>query len=130
MSTEDKKKLVTFGLVMAAAWAVIGGILLWRGSRFWPYVYVLAALFLISALTHPGLLRPIEAIWMKLARLLSLITTSIILSVTFYLIITPMALIMRLVGRDTLAKKPDPKADTYWTEVDPDGPTSRPDKPY
>jgi len=130
MATEDKKKTVKFGLVMAGAWAVIGSILLWRGARLWPYIYALAAFFLTSTLTYPRLLRPIETIWMKLAHLISLVTTRIILGVTFYLIITPMALIMRLIGRDPLAKKFDPKADTYWMTVDPDGPTSRPNKPY
>jgi len=130
MATEDKKKTAQFGLLMAVVWAIIGSILLWRGTRLWPCIYALAAFFLISTLTYPRLLMPIETIWMKLAHMISLVTTRIILGVTFYLIITPMALIMRLIGRDPLAKKSDPRADTYWTTVDPNGPTSRPNKPY
>ena len=130
MATEDNKKSVKFGLLMAVVWAIIGSILLWRGARLWPYIYALAAFFLISTLTYPRLLMPIETIWMKLAHLISQVTTRIVLGVTYYLIVTPMALIMRLIGRDPLARKFDPKADTYWSTVDPDGPTSRPNKPY
>jgi len=56
--------------------------------------------------------------------------TRVILSLTFYLVLTPMGLIMKIFGRDPLNRRFDESAKSYWVPVDPDGPTSRPDKPY
>ena len=130
MISEEAKKLRTFGLVMTMAGIIIGSTLLWRSKPIWPYIYGLSAVFLVLALTFPRLLKPIEAAWMKLARAMGQIMTRIVLSVTFYLILTPVGLIMRLFGHDPMKRGFDRNAASYWTPVEPDGPAKTPDKPY
>lgn len=126
----SKRELRKFGLTMACAFAVFGGLFLWRVKPVWPYLFGIAALFLISGVIIPKALAPLEWAWMKMAYLLGQVMTRVILSLAFYLVITPLGLIMKMFGKDQLHRKFDRSASTYWIPVDPDGPTCRPDKPY
>jgi hypothetical protein len=131
--TKTKKtsaELRKFGLVMAVAFGLLGVVLLWRDKAAWPYLCAIGGFFLIMGLAWPRGLTPIEWLWMKMAHILGQIMTRVILSLAFFLVITPIGLIMKLFGRDPLYRKFDPEASSYWTPVDPDGPTSRPEKPY
>jgi hypothetical protein len=67
---------------------------------------------------------------MKIARALGVVMTTIILTLTFFLVMTPMGLLLRLMGKDLLGMRGDPAIASYWTPVEEDGPCSRPDKPY
>lgn len=127
---KTKKELRKFGFVMTVPLAIIGGILYWRQKPAAPYLLILAAFFLFSGFLFPTILRPIEKIWMKIAEFISAIMTRVILFLTFYLVITPVGLILRLIGKDLLEIKFDPNRESYWVPVEEDGPCSRPDKPY
>lgn len=127
---KSKRELRKFGVTMGCAFAVFGGLFLWRAKPVWPYLFGIAAFFLIFGLLLPRLLAPIEWAWMKMAHFLGQIMTRVILSLAFYLVITPLGLIMKLFGKDMLHRRFDSSVSTYWVPVDPEGPTSRPDKPY
>ena len=60
----------------------------------------------------------------------AVVMTTVILVLTFVLAILPAGLLQRLFRRDMLGLKFDAKRDSYWAPVEPDGPWSRPDKPY
>lgn len=124
------RELRSFGLIMTAGLGIIGGLLLWKDKAAAPYLLGLAAAFLASGLLFPRLLRPIEWAWMKLALVLGVIMTHIILTLTFYLMITPLGLIMRMLGKRPLAAGFDRQRSSFWEPVDADGPWTRPDKPY
>jgi hypothetical protein len=128
--TKTKSELRKFGLTIGVAFAIFGGLLFWRDKPFWIYLEFVAAAFILAALLVPGLLRPVERIWMKVAHILGIVMTHIILTLAYFLVITPIGLIMRLFGRDPMRRKFDRSASSYWIPVDHDGPTSRPDKPY
>lgn len=63
---------------------------------------------------------------MKFAHALGWVNTRILLFLFFYLVITPVAVVTRLIGKDLLAQRIDPDADSYWIvkEVPPFDPTS------
>jgi hypothetical protein len=124
------RELRRFGFVMTIPLLVIGILLVWRGRASAPYFIGLAVLFLLAALVFPSGLRPVERAWMALARVLSIVMTYVILTLTFYLIITPVGLILRVFGKDLLQKKFESVKTSYWIPVEPDGPCSRHDKPY
>jgi hypothetical protein len=67
---------------------------------------------------------------MALSRALSVVMTYVILTLMFFLVITPIGLALRLVRKDLLQMRLDRKKVSYWVAVDTDGPCSRPDKPY
>ncbi len=127
---KTNKELRKFGLVMTVPLAIIGLLMLWRGKPAAPYFLGLAVFFLVTGLAVPMILAPIEKVWMSLAKVLSVIVTHIILTLTFYLVITPMGLLMRLLRKDLLQLKAAPDRSSFWIKVDPDGPCSRVDKPY
>jgi hypothetical protein len=104
----------TFGLVMAAALALLALINGWHSGRLWPWELILAALFLSAASFRPALLHPLNRLWMKLGLLLHKIVNPIVMGLLFYGTIWPTGLAMRMRGRDLLRLKRDPDADTYW----------------
>jgi hypothetical protein len=123
-------ELRKFGFVMTVPFAVIGGVLFWFQRPAWPYVVGIALFFLLSAFVVPRILGPVERIWMAFAAKLSIVSTFIILNLAFFLVITPIGLIMRLVKKDPMHLKQNPDLNTYWIPTEPDGPATRPEKPY
>ena len=111
----DRKGLREFGLITGGILAGLFGLFfpwaLGRPSPHWPWAVgvVLALWALIAPATMLGFYR----LWMRLALLLSRITTPVIMSLVFFVVITPIALIMRLVGRDPMAQRLDPNAKSY-----------------
>lgn len=127
---KTSSELRKFALIMAAALGLIALLLLWRHTPAAPYVGGLAGLFLALGLAQPRALAPAEWAWMKLARLLGTVMTFVVLTLTFYLVLTPVGVLVRLLGKDLLTMKFDRAAASYWVPVDPQGPCGRADKPY
>jgi len=115
---------------MATSLAIVGLLFLWRGSDIWPYWFYVSGLLIFTGIAFPIILMPLEWIWMKLASVLGFIMTHILLTLFFYLVMTPIGIILRIVGKDTLKLKSSKNSDTYWVPVDVEGSVNRPDKPY
>jgi hypothetical protein len=132
MSKKKKtnKDLRIFGLTMTVAFAVLGLIFIWRDFPGWIVLFCISGFFLLTGLALPIILRPIEWLWMKIAHVIGIVMTYVLLTLTYYIIITPIGLLMRLFGHDPMKRKFDKNAESYWSDVDPEGPTSRPEKPY
>ena len=127
---KSNQELRKFGIVMAIPLTIIAALLFWKGRPAAPYFLGLAVLFLSSGMIAPRILAPVERIWMAFAGVLSVVMTFVILTLTYYIVITPMGLLLRLFGKDLLQLKFHADQKSYWIEVEPDGPCSRPDKPY
>jgi len=104
----------SFGLVFAAAFALLAGYFGWRGHSWWPAPLALAAAFLVLALTRPSLLTWPNWLWTRLGLLLGAIVAPIVMGVVYFAVFTPMGLIARLLGKDFLRLRRDPAAATYW----------------
>ena len=115
---------------MAVATAAAGGLLAWRDRPGESVLFSFSVAFMVLALTVPALLRPLERMWMAFAGILGRIMTTVLLTITFFLVITPLGLLMRFFRVDLVGKRGDPSKDTYWVPAEPDGPGSRPTKPY
>jgi hypothetical protein len=127
---KTRKELRKFGFVMAAGFAVVGGLLFWREKAAAPYLLGASGVFLLAAVVVPQMLAPIEWAWMKVASLLGAIVTRVLLTLTYYVAITPLALVARMLGKDSLMLKRSPSTESYWIPVEPGGPCDRPEKPY
>jgi hypothetical protein len=88
--------------------------------RWWALGFAVA--FLAVSLLVPDLLKPLNRLWMRLGHLLGRITTPVVTGLLFYLVFTPAAYIMRLLGKDPLRLKFDAQTDSYWRERRPPGP--------
>jgi len=104
-----------FGLTVGAAFLVFAGIALWRDHALTARVLsALGAALVAGAAIAPRALLPVEAAWMRLAHLLSRITTPVILGAFYFLILTPIGLTRRAFGRRGL---PSPRpGQSMWTE--------------
>ena len=128
--TKTPAELRVFGLALGAGLSVLGSILLWRDKSVAPWILGVAATLILIAILRPQTLWPLEKVFARVARVVTAALTYLVLTLTFILIITPMGLVMRLLGKDPLALKPAPDQPSFWVEVEPDGPSTRPGKPY
>jgi len=130
MARKTKKELRKFGLTIGIVLMALGGLLLWKGKASSVYFLSIGGIFILWGLIIPVALRPVEYAWMKFARGLGFVMNHVILTIAFYLVFTPAGLIIRIAGKDSLNRKFDKQAKTYWIKTEADGPHSRPDKPY
>ena len=80
----------------------------------WTYVFVSTALvFLLITLIKSDVLLPLNKLWMRFGLLLGMIVSPIVLGIIFFGLFTPIAMIMRLSGRDELRLKFTEKA-SHW----------------
>ena len=109
------RELRKFALTMAIPLALVAGLLLWRQKDYYWCFFVAAGLFVFPGLLVPALLKPIHKVWMTLAIMMGWVMTRVILSLLFFLVLTPTALLLRLLGKDLLNLKfnRDP-SESYW----------------
>ena len=112
----SRREVRKFGFLFSAICALIGGYLLYASGEIWWWFFGGSVAFLLSALFLYSVLKPVYIAWMKFAQVLAWINTRIILGIAFYLIVTPMGLLLRLFGKDLLDQKIDRTATTYWKE--------------
>ncbi len=112
----------SFGLLFALVFALIGAYGLWRGRSFQMWWLGLSGGTLVVVLVNPALLAPLNRAWMRLGEILNKIVSPIVLAVMFYGVFVPTGIVMRLVGRDPMTRRFDPRARTYWKERSPPGP--------
>jgi hypothetical protein len=121
MSTTSKPKEArregrSFGLGVGGVLALVGAWWLWRG-RFpaaAPWVLAAGVLLLIGGLAAPGLLAAPARAWLRFGEALSYVTTRIVLGVVFYLVLTPLGLLRRLVGSDPLGRTSNASRGSFW----------------
>lgn len=108
------KELRQFGLVVGGVFSVIG---LWPvmfradSPRLW--AMILGSLLIALGAMVPQTLRQVHQGWMKIGHVLGSINTKIILGIIYYLLITPMGIVMRLMGKDPMHRAVGENVDTY-----------------
>jgi hypothetical protein len=111
----DRADLRNFGLVLGALFAAFFGLLPflrnYHSVHIWPWV--LAAVLWILALVRPSMLSYPYVAWTRLGWILGWLNTRVILTVIYTLLIVPIALVMRLWGRDRMGQHFDREATTY-----------------
>ncbi len=114
----------SFGMVFFVVFVVIACIPVLNGEAIRWWAMGTAAIFAVVAMVKPALLAELNRLWTKFGLLLGKIVSPIALGVMFYLVITPIGLVIRLTGNDPLRLKLDPDAKSYWIPREPPGPTS------
>ena len=111
----DRKGLREFGLTTGAAVVVIVGLFFpWVLEAHWPlWPWMIAAPFWVLALVQPLWLRWIYRGWMRFGLLASWIMTPLVLGIVFFVMISPMAMVRRLLGKDPMRRTLDPDQKTY-----------------
>ena len=113
-----------FGWFFTSMFAVLAAYSYWKvWDKFAVTALVVALMFAALTLLHPKLLSPLNRLWYQLGMLLGKIVSPIVLGIIFFALITPIAFLTRLYGRDELRLKKLNVA-SYWIDRSPPGPTS------
>lgn len=112
----------SFGVVFAFVFAIIGVFPLWKAGDPAYWALGVSAVFLALALARPGTLKPLNRLWHLVGLGLAKVVNPLVLGLMFFFTITPMALIMRMMGKDPLRLRFEPDAESYWIERRPPGP--------
>ena len=113
MKTQSSNR--SFGLLFFIVFIVVG---LWpviKGETANIYLILISLFFLIFGLINSKILSPFNKAWIKLGEILGLIIAPIIMALVYFIILTPISLIVRMLGKDLLGLKFLKKQDTYWT---------------
>ena len=118
---QRRKDLRKFGVMVGGILLLIGLFLLWRGHHkpIQISLWAIGGILVVFGAIAPTLLRPIYVGWMKFAFILGWVNSRIILSLIFFLLFTPIGLIMRLFGRDALNRRMNDESDSYWVKREP-----------
>lgn len=112
-----KKELGDFGLTVGMILILLGGLVMWRGKReLSPYLLATGVLLVFLGLALPGILKPLQKIWMGFSVVIGFFVSRIILFILFYAVLSPIGLIARLLGKDILDQKIDRSRPTYWRD--------------
>lgn len=87
----------------------------------WLFVAI-SVVFLFFALAFPKALAPLNWVWTRFGLLLHKLVSPLILGLLFFVVFTPVGVIMRLFGADPLRLRSDAKAQSYWIDRAPPGP--------
>lgn len=101
MSARELRK---FGLLVGGVFLGLGAFTYWRHKPVPTFGTLLAVggVLFVFGVVAPRVLGPVYTGWMKLALLLSKITTPIFMGVIYFLLLTPIGLVMRLFGKQPL----------------------------
>ncbi len=117
------RDLNILALLFLAFPGAVGGLALWKGSaNGWIWIAVGCVLG-ISRLIPP-LFKAIYRFWITISIVLGYFVSRILLTIIFFIVITPMGLIMRVMGKDPMERKLDPDAATYWEPKEQEKDTS------
>jgi hypothetical protein len=107
------KALARFGFILGGMSILLGLLLLVRHRTGLPLL-VLGALLVIVGLFAPNALKYLHAVWIGLSLLIGWVVTRLILTIVFFLVVTPIGLLQRLAGGSPLALGFRSGATSYW----------------
>ncbi len=97
--------------------------LVFIGFGLWPltkemspniYLIIISVIFLILGLLNSKLLSPLNNLWIKFGEILGKVIAPIVMAVVYFLILTPISLLVRLFGKDLIEMKFNNNVKTYW----------------
>jgi hypothetical protein len=112
----------SFAITMAIVLGLAGLFLLAKTQVTAFILLFIAAVLLALELLWSRALEPLNWLWFKLGMLMARVVSPLVMAVIFFGVVTPIGLVRRLGGADSLRLKRDPAVDSWWQEREPPGP--------
>ena len=126
LNSTDTKQIRKFGLIALIFFGCLCALGIWREKSVPTYLFGVLATLGLGFIILPYQLKPVFIGWLKIAHFIGFVVTTLILTLGYYLVITPSGLIKRLFGGTPLPVKPDRNSSTYWvTRQEPVQPIDR-----
>ena len=109
-----------FGLLFFAVFLIIGLWPLINGESPRIVFFIIGLIFLILGLVNSKILTPLNKAWVKLGELLGKIIAPIVMAGVYFIVLTPISIIVRLFAKDLLKVKFSDKSKSYWIKRDKD----------
>lgn len=116
MKHASKRDLKTFAIIWSLIFLAVALWPLFDAGALRMWAFFVMSFFLLVAFLAPTLLRPFYTVWMKLGEAIGNLVSKVIMLILFYGMFTPIALVLKLLGKDLLGKKLDKKSASYWVK--------------
>ena len=108
------KELRRFGQTIGLAFGLLALLLVMRGHSFGLFFLIPSLALVLLGFFAPVTLGPVYNAWMKIAKALGAIIAPIILTIVYYIVMTPIALLARLLSKKFIDTAIDQSLTTYW----------------
>lgn len=117
----SKKDLRVFGLLLILFGGVIASLVYFKYDHEAAglVVLIVASVLGVIGICAPTLIRPVYLVWMALAFPIGWTVSHLMMGVVFYLVLTPIGLIMKVCGRDPMQRRLDRSCQSYWVPRTP-----------
>jgi len=105
----------SFGIVFFVFFLIISVYPIFKHGDLRVWSLVLAVIFLVLGILNSSILSPLNKLWFKFGIFLGKIISPLIIGIIFFIVVTPIGLFMRLIGKDLLNLKFNKKK-TYWID--------------
>jgi hypothetical protein len=122
----DNREIRKFGGIALVFFGFLSALGFFTNKPIPTYIFGSLTILGLGFIIIPSPLRPIYAIWLKIGHFIGKIVTTLILILAYYMVITPSALIKRMIGGRPLPIRPDKQKTSYWvTRAEPAQPKER-----
>jgi hypothetical protein len=105
----------SFGIVFFTVFFIVSIYPIFKGGDLRIWSLIISIIFLILGLLNSKILTPLNKIWFKFGVLLGNIISPIVMGIVFFIVVTPISLLMKALGKDVLNLKKNTNK-SYWIE--------------
>ena len=104
----------SFGIVFFVVFFIIAVYPIFKGGDLRTWSIVISLIFLVLGILNSKLLLPLNKIWFKFGLFLGKLVSPIVMGIIFFLVVTPIGLFMKLIGKDLIGLKIQKNINSYW----------------
>ena len=117
---EKKTQNRSFGILFFIVFLVLSLWPLTKNSELNIYLLSIAIIFLVLGLINSKILSPLNRTWIKFGEVLGRIIAPIVMAIVYFIILTPISLIVRIFGKDLISLKFKKDLNSYWIKRNKD----------
>jgi hypothetical protein len=117
----SRQELSWFGLIVLCLFAIVGALVWWHAGslRAAQYVWIAGAALTAAFYAFRPLRLPLYHAWMTLVAPIGWLISHVLLGTVYYIILTPIGMILRLIGNDPMDRDPNRARGSYWIARQP-----------